>query len=154
MLELFLKAISAIIIASASSWITVHLSRNKFRSERWWERKVLAYERVIDAFHSSKKFYSEHIRAEELQLEMDDERRAELKDMARKARDDILRASDIGSFILSENALSILAKYEAESENMPRKDSWYEYLDCSWGITNGHMKKFIAAANADLGNRA
>jgi hypothetical protein len=76
--ELVLKALSAVAIAAFSSWITVYLSRNKFRSERWWEKKVAAYERVIDAFHKSKKFDSEHLRAEQLDITLDEARKTEL----------------------------------------------------------------------------
>ena len=153
-MELFLKALSAIAIAAISSWITVQLSRNKFRSERWWEKKFEAYEHVIDAFHGSKKFYSEYMRAEQLDLNMDEARREELKNQAKGARDAILKASDIGSFLLSANALSILAKYEAESENIPRQESWHEHLDYSWSIAHRYMKEFITEAQADLKRRA
>jgi hypothetical protein len=51
-----LQLISSLLLALFADWIAVRLSRDKFRSERWWERKVQAYERVIDAFHKAKKF--------------------------------------------------------------------------------------------------
>ena len=149
-MEIFLKVLSGIAIAAASSWITVQLSKNKFRSERWWEEKVEAYERVIEAFHNSKKFESEHMTAEERGSEIDEARDAELRRLAKEARDEILKASDIGSFVLSKEALKILAKYEAESENIPRQNSWYEHLDLSWSITNRYMKEFIEEAHRDL----
>ncbi len=149
-MEIFLKVLSGIAIAAVSSWITVQLSKHKFRSERWWEKKVDAYERVIEAFHNSKKFDSEHMTAEERGREISESRDAELRTHAKEARDEILKASDIGSFVLSEAALKILAKYEAESENMPRQDTWYEHLDLSWSIANRYMKEFIKEAHRDL----
>ena len=149
-MELFLKALSAVLIAAISSWITVQLSKGKFRSERWWERKVQAYERVIEAFHNSKRFDAEHMRAEEQSREISEERAEELRAAARAARDEILKASDIGSFLLSEEALKILAKYEAESEKIPRHDTWYEHLDHSWSVDHRYMKEFIAEAKRDL----
>ena len=149
-MEIFLKVISGIAIAAVSSWITVQLSKNKFRSERWWEKKVDAYERVIEAFHKSKKFDTEHMTAEERGSKIDEARDVELRLFAKEARDEILKASDIGSFVLSKEALKILAKYEAESENMPRQDSWYEHLDLSWSITSRYMKEFIEEAHRDL----
>lgn len=149
-MELVWKAISAVFIAGISSWITVQLSKNKFRTERWWEKKVQAYERIIEAFNNSKRFDAELMRAEELHREISEERSDELRNAARNARDEILKASDIGSFLLSENALKILAKYEAESENIPRQDTWYEHLDLSWSIDNRYMKEFIEEAKRDL----
>lgn len=153
MLDLVVKAFFAIAIAAISSWVTVYLSRNRFRSERWWEKKVEAYERVIDAFHKAKKFDLEHIRADELRLEIDEARQTELRLQAREARDEILRASDVGGFILSGNALSILAKYEAESDSIPRFNTWYEHLDHSWSLTHRYMREFIAEAHTDLKKR-
>ncbi len=151
-MDIFLKVLSGIAIAAVSSWITVQLSMHKFRSERWWEKKVEAYERVIEAFHNSKKFDAEHMTAEERGSEVDKARDSELRLLAKAARDEILKASDIGSFVLSEEALKILAKYEAESENMPRQDTCYEHLDLSWSIANRYMKDFIKEAHRDLKN--
>ncbi|WP_139791164.1 hypothetical protein [Chromobacterium violaceum] len=150
MFEVFIKLISAIVIATVSSWITVQLSRHKFRTEKWWEKKVSAYERVIDAFHSSKKFSSEHLDAVYKGHEVEEARDRELRKMAREARDEIIRASDVGAFILSAEAISILAKYEAESESLSRYESWQEYLDSDWSITHKYMKEFIAEAKRDL----
>ena len=149
-MEIFLKVLSGIAIAAISSWITVQLSKHKFRSERWWEKKVGAYERVIEAFHNSKKFDAEHMSAEERGSEVGEARDAELRLLAKAARDEILKASDIGSFVLSEDALKILAKYGAESKNMPRQNTWYEHLDLSSSIVNRYMKEFIKEAHRDL----
>lgn len=141
-------------ISLFSAWLTVRLSRDKFSSERWWEKKVEAYERVIDAFHKSKKFDSEHMRAEELDITFDDARKAELNISAKDSRDEILRASDVGGFILSKAALAILARYERETEEMERQDTWYEHLNLSWTITSKHMQEFIAEAHRDLKQKA
>lgn len=149
-MEILIKVLSGIAIAAASSWITVQLSRYKFRSERWWEKKVDAYERVIEAFHNSKKFDSEHMTAEERGREIDESRDAELRKLAKEARDQILKSSDIGSFVLSGQALKILARYEAESENAPRQDTWYEHLAAAWSLADRYMKEFIAEAHRDL----
>ena len=150
MLEAFLKVLTGIAIAAGSSWITVQLSRHKFRSEKWWEKKVTVYERVIEAFHNSKRFSSEHMDASDRGREVEKERDKELRKAAQLARDEILRASDVGAFILSKEALGILAKYETESETLSKCESWHEYLDADWRITSKYMKEFIAEAHKDL----
>ena len=55
-MEFFLKFLVGIAIAILSSFITVRLSLARFRSEKWWEKKVTSYEKVIEAFYFSKKF--------------------------------------------------------------------------------------------------
>jgi hypothetical protein len=145
-----LQLIASLLLSLFAAWVAVWLSRNKFRSERWWEKKVEAYERVIDAFHKAKRYDSEHLRAAELDIEVDDDRQAQLKAHAAEARDEILRSADIGSFILSPKALEILGRYKKKSENMPRQESWWEHLEMSWAIADSHMKEFVAEAKADL----
>lgn len=137
-------------IAAASAWITVRLSRRQFQTNRWWERRVEAYERVIEAFHNAKRFASEHLEAEYRGREVGEERDAQLRKLAKDARDEIVRASDIGSFILSPEALGILARFEAESEQPGKHESWYEYLDSEWSLAHRYMKDFIAEAQRDL----
>ncbi|MEA5667347.1 hypothetical protein VA603_07385 [Stenotrophomonas sp. MH1] len=149
-----LELAAGLLLALFAAWIAVWLTRNKFRSERWWEKKAAAYERVIDAFHKAKRFDYEYLRAEELDIAFDDARKAQLNTAAAEARDEILRSADIGSFILSPKALEILSRYKDASENMPRQESWYEHLDMSWSIADDHMKEFVAEAKADLKRKA
>ena len=146
----FIKVLTGIAIAAVSSWITVQLSRDKFRNERWWDKKVAAYERVIEAFHNSKKFLSEHLAAEEFGYEVNEIHDIELRKLAKDAGDEIKKSSDIGSFILSESALKILDLYATESENAPKEESWYDYLNADWARTDKYMKDFIAEAKLDL----
>ena len=74
-----------------------------------------AYENVIGAFHGSKRFSTENMNAEYSGKEISKERDEELRTIARAAREEILKATDIGSFISSDQALIILQAYEIES---------------------------------------
>ena len=137
-------------IAVVSSWVTVRLSIRQFKSQRWWEKKVETYERVIGAFHNSKRFASEYIKFERKGKDISEERSAELIKQSKVARDEISRASDIGRFLISDKAVSILANFEKEAENQPHYDTWWEYLAADWSLVHRHMTEFIAEAQRDL----
>lgn len=149
-LTLLLQAFSALAIALFSAWLTVKLSQQKFRLERLWDRKVLAYERVIEAFHKSKKFSSESIDAEYESRELAAERETELRRLAHEAREEISRTADIGSFTLSKQALRLLADYQRESTDDKHITSWGEHLEHNYSVTDKYMKLFIAEAKRDL----
>ena len=95
-----LQLLGALLIALVSAWLTVRLSLRRFRLERLWDRKAQSYERVLEAFHKSKKFSFEHLRAWEHGRELTDERDKELRRLAHEALEEILRVSDVGSFTL------------------------------------------------------
>jgi hypothetical protein len=145
-----LQAFGALLIALLSAWITVRLSQRKFREERLWDRKVLAYERIIEAFHKSKKFSLEHMKAEEQGRELADERDEELRRLAKEAREEIEKASDIGSFTISERAIEALANYQIELSNDDHVTSWYEHLDHDHFVCEKYLKLLLAEAKKDL----
>lgn len=145
-----LQALGTLLIALLSAWITVKLSQRKFRSERMWDRKVLAYERVIEAFHKSKKFSSEHLDAEYDDREVSEDRDKELRHLAKEARDEISRATDIGSFTLSLHALALLADYQRESEEEDHIQTWMEHLKHDYSVTGKYQNLLIAEAKRDL----
>src|SRR5688572_1066882 len=128
-MELVFQLLIGLAIAAASSLITVRLARNQFRSERLWEKKVAAYERVIDAFHDFKKFSSEQLHAAEEDRSLTEEREKHLRQKAADGTDEIKRAADVGSFILSVQALDILSRYFKESTKIGRPPTWWDYLD-------------------------
>jgi hypothetical protein len=149
-MESLLQLLIGIAIAAASSLITVRLAKGQFRSERWWEKKVAAYERVIDAFHDFKKFSLEHLDAEVKESDLSEERKDHLRQKSATATDEIKRAADIGSFILSAQALDILARYAQESDKIGHPSTWWDYLDAEWSVADKHMKEFILEAKRDL----
>jgi len=149
-LTIAIQAFSALAISLFSAWLTVRLSKNKFRSERLWDRKVSAYERVIEAFHNSKKFSYEHMRAEYSGGEVSEERDKELRQHAKQGMEEIRRTTDIGSFTLSEQAMDIIFEYEHKSNETDHMESWQEYLRHDFEITDEYMQKFINEAKRDL----
>jgi hypothetical protein len=44
--QIALTIFTGILIAAATSWITVQLSLKRFREEKWWERKADAYSNI------------------------------------------------------------------------------------------------------------
>lgn len=149
-MELLLQALIGLVISVATSLLTVKLSLARFRTERIWEKKALAYERVIDAIHKAKKFSSEHLDAQYSGHDLPDERNEELRKLANEAKDEISRAADIGGFILSTQALEIIREYERRSRDTKHIESWHEALEYDYEVTDHCLKSFIAEAKRDI----
>lgn len=136
-----------------SAWITVKLSLPKFRQERLWDRKAVAYERIIEAFHKSKMFSSEHLNAKFQNSDVVEDRDNELCRLYSEAREEISRATDIGSFTLSARALELLAEYQKESryDDSDPNPSWLDVLQFENSVTDKYLNLLIAEAKRDLG---
>jgi hypothetical protein len=145
-----LAILTGIVIAAVSSWITVQLSLRRFRSERWWERKVQAYEKIIGALHDSKAFSDKHLEAEYSGREIGEEKDKELRARSKVAHEEIEKAIDIGSFLLSDEALSRLKQYQKDMEKASDTQMWLEYLEGDLAATSNCLKDLIQIAKKDL----
>jgi hypothetical protein len=142
--------LTAIVIAAISSWITVQLSLRKFRAEKWWEKKVDVYSKVIEALHNSKMFAHYHLEAEYHGSHLLEGQDKELRERAKAANDEILKAIDVGAFIFSDEALARLQKYQKESEEAGNHQSWFEYLEADLAATDSCLKDLIQIAKRDI----
>lgn len=150
MTEIVLTLLTGIGIAAASSLITVHLSVKQFRSQRLWEKKVETYQRIIEAFHKSKNYSSEYLTTEIKGRKVGEDREAELVKQSKEAHEEISKACDVGRFLLSDKAVSILDEFKKKYDNQPRYDTWWESLEENWSLTDHYMKEFTAEAQKDV----
>lgn len=152
-MDVFLTILTGVAIAGLSSWITVHLSLKRFRTEKWWEMRADAYSRLLGTIHDAKAFAEEHLEADIQGLEISKEEDKELREKSQKAEAEIYRAMDVGAFYLSVEAINRLKAYK----NHPRDDnvdhSWGAYLVSEHVATDSCLKDMIKIARKDLSIR-
>ncbi len=145
------KILIGIIIAATSSWVTVRLSLAKFRSEKWWERKIEAYTKVIEAFHHSKSFSDTHLNAEMQGTELPEETDKEVRALSKEAHKEIDKYTDIGSFIFSDEFYKKLKKYQKELDAVSSNSrGWTDYLLNDQELTERYLNELIQLAKSDL----
>jgi|GEM_PF-1301307 len=142
--------ISTILIATFSSFITFQFSIARFRSEKWWELKISSYQKIIEALHESKLFSSLHLEAYEEGAEVTKKRKEELSTIGRKAYDEIVKTIDIGSFLLSTEAMQRLKQYMTESYDAEKTTDWYDHLEKDYTATKNCIDDLIIIAKNDL----
>lgn len=117
--EIALTAAGGILIAVVSSWVTVRFTLRRFYSERWWEKKAEAYSSVIEGLHQMKRYYDGSAEAIERGGSFDvltERRQAYLREMWADGEAKVLRALDIGAFLLSNDAVRALQEYRDQVE--------------------------------------
>lgn len=149
--ELVGNVIVGIVIAVASSWITVQLSLRKFRNEKWWERRVTAYERVIEALHQIRIYVALLYDAAAVGKDLSNPEFEELGVKAKKAQLELFRAIDMGSLFLSAEAHQRLLRFRRDQEKI---DEWGEDLlrvmERDLHTTDSCLEDLIRMAKKDL----
>jgi len=148
--EIVIAVFTGIAISLFTSWITVKLSLKKYKTEKWWERKVEVYSKVIEALHNAKAATDKQLHAEYTGKKISDDEEKKRRASEIAANDEISKTTDIGSFFLSDEALSILAQYQQEIERASNQASWYDYLEADYKATDKCLKDIIKIAKKDL----
>jgi len=148
--EAAVNIVVGLVIATVSSLITVQLSFRRFRLERLWDRKAMAYERVIEALQHSKAFSNAHITASIFRTELSEEKDQDLRQRAKHARLEIERATDMGSFLLSDRAKERLLRYAREVQAAADTHDWFEYLTADLAATKSCLSDLIKIAKGEL----
>ena len=153
MLDIVMNLLVGVTIAVVSAWVTVQLSIRRFRTEKWWEKKAEAYERVIDALHHAKVFSDAHICADMRGRELSEGREKVLRAKSREAQLEVERVADVGSFLLGDEAQKRLRQYLKERRGAADTTSWFDYLLADLAATNACLDDLIRIAKKDLGTR-
>ena len=133
-----------------SAWLTYIFAWRRFRTEKWWERRADAYEKIMDALRSAKRFSDVHLeRLMQGGNEPSPEEVGKLRVQSKEGHDYILRAIDTGRLILPDEALQRLNEYSKENaRNNP--DNWHTYLDNDYGIIDSCIIDIAKIARKDL----
>jgi hypothetical protein len=150
MQEVAVQILAAFLIAGFSAWITVQLSLRRYRTEKWWERKADAYSSVIEALHNAKTALDQQFEADLEGRELREDRVRFLDDRARAATDEILKITDVGAFLLCDEALSRLVLYQKEARAASHTPDWGQFVDDTIAVTDRCIKDIIRIAKKDL----
>src|SRR5207253_1568723 len=95
-------------VALLTAWFTVRFALRRFQSEKWFERRVDAYTKIIEALHFMKHCTERQLRAFERDIDMPKDIEDELVNSYRKGLADLRRLTDMGALLFSSEAIEIL----------------------------------------------
>lgn len=124
---------SSIVVAIVTSMLTVRLALRRFYSEKWWERKSAAYMAIIEGLHHIREHADTNLvfslRGKDLPPEGEKELTQELQEAMAQLR----KHRDLGSFVVSDVAISLLNQLFSE---LDVKVTRGQVLQCNFLILN------------------
>ncbi len=150
---LLAQILVGLVVAITTAWVTVHLALRRFRSEKWWERKAEAYSAIIEALHHMKRFADEALDDQLGGRKFPEERRKQLFGKSNEAYDELRKQIDIGSFVLSKDAVEELASFEKAHTKAKDTDSYFDFLDDKLLALNTTLQKMREIGKKDLKGR-
>lgn len=139
-----------LVIAVVTAVVTVKLAFRRFRSERWWEKKAEAYSKIVEALHHMKRYYMEEIAAYEKGTRLDEARQTELGGRLKEGVDAIKLAADVGTSLISDEAVECIEKLHKGLSEVSTEEDWYGYIDAKCAEVESCLKTMRSVARRDL----
>lgn len=139
-----------VLVALLTSWLTVKFALHRFQSEKWFERRVEAYTKVIEALHFMKHCTERQLRAAERGTDLPEEIENELVSAYRKGLADLRRLTDMGALLFSPEAVEVLDTLNAELFAATDEQSWWEHLDAEGAAISKCLARLRPIAKRDL----
>lgn len=119
----------SVLVALLTSWLTVKFALHRFQSEKWFERRLDAYTKVIEAIHFMKHCTERQLRAGLRGTDIPKEIEEELVSSYRKGLSDLQRFTDMGALLFSPEAVAILDTLNSELLSANADDYWVNLED-------------------------
>lgn len=150
MIDFLLKALPGIVSAIIASYLAANWSLRKFYSEKWWERKERAYTEIIDALYDLLQYC-------EIQKEdygrgtgYSDVTVKELEERYSQAFWKIKKATDIGAFVVSSEAESILKELRDRPQLKWNENAPCDIFEQDYKYYNDALRRIVEIARSDL----
>ena len=142
--------VGGIPVALLTAWLTVKFALRRFQSEKWFERRVDAYTKVIEALHFMKHCTERQLRAAERGVDLPKETEEELVNAYRKGLSDLRRLTDMGALLFSPRAVAVLDTLNNELKAATEEQSWWEHLDAEGAAISKALFELRPIAKSDL----
>ena len=150
MMDLSSEIIAALAGAIVGTFITFLLSIWRFRVEKRWEKRLQAYEMLIQALHRRRMFWSYETSRHAGRIDFESRVYDELYEKDKEANLQIVLAVEKGFLVIGQDAHDLLQYYIAEMVVNMSEENELLRADEAEKLTNTCLKKLIRLAQREL----
>ena len=154
-LELFLApAVVGVVVGAGGSLLSVWLSLRAHRQEKWWERRLAAFERTIEALHHLKNDIQVEWDAHQEGRQVSDDTAKRLHADWEWSKREMDKAIHTARFMLGDRAQSRLKMYQEERTAASNASDWTTHLMDSFAAVDSCLADLIEIAHQEVGRSA
>ena len=145
-LDFLVKTTPGIIAA----FVAARLAVNKFYKEKSWERREKAYAEIINSLYNLIKYFRVHKEDYGQGTGLSENTEAELYTAYISASSSLAKATDIGSFYISNEANTVLNELRNRALLNYREEPMFEVYESEFQAHQAALNKFLVIAKKDL----
>ena|SRR5581483_228166 len=147
-MDTFLELLKLGSVGLIAGLFSSYLANRDYRSRKWWELRVSAYQSVIESFSDLIYYYDRHYNATIKSYDLPDDFKKKLDEFWESSFHRIRKAADSGAFLFSPEANKALSEFMSQDDDP--NDTYFEHLDKRLGGAQECVKKLIECSKTDL----
>lgn len=141
---------TGVVVALITATATVRLTLKRFYSEKWWERKSAAYTAIIEAMHHVREHADTNLAFSRRGINLPPEGDKLLTEKLQEAMAELLKQRDLGSFVVSEDAIALLNQLFSELDASTNTTHWEVHLELKLAALDKCLPEMRRIARNDL----
>ena len=125
-----------------------YLANRDYRSRKWWELRVAAYQGAIESLSDLIYYYDRHYNATVESYELPKDVKKKLDEYWESGFHKIRKSADCGAFLFSPEANTALSEFMNPSDDP--NDTYDEHLDSRLSGAKKCLAKLIECSKIDL----
>ena len=145
---IFLELLKLGAVGVIAGLFSSYLANRDYRSRKWWELRVGAYQSAIDSFSDLIYYYDSHYSATIEYRELSDDYKKKLNEHWESGFHKIRKSADSGAFLFSPEANAALKEF-MNIDNAP-SNNYVEQLDNQLAGAKQCLKTLVECSKIDL----
>lgn len=141
---------TSLTVAVLASYLTARFALRRFYAEKWWERKTAAYVAIIEALHHLREHADTNLTFTQRGKELPPGGEEELTQRLREAMMQLRLRRDVGTFVLSVEAVDELNRLFDELDKSTETTNWEVYLTMKLAAVDKCLARLRILARRDL----
>ena len=145
----FERILPVAIAALIASWLALR----KFRTEKYWEMRLQAYNELLNALEKMFSYVDASLLDAMHEKTINDDDRELLRSNWKEGKEHVEKTRRIGRLLISEEARQVIdidKKFKEANKDVPI-DDWFSNMDNEWGVLRDVIDEFITQSKKDLG---
>ena len=136
------------IAAVIASWLALR----KFRTEKYWELRLEAYNELLNALEKMFSYVDASLLDAMHEKTIKDDERANLASKWKEGKNHVEKTRLVGRLLISQEAHQIIdldKKFKEANKDVNIND-WFSQMDNDWGVLRKVIDEFITQSKIDL----
>jgi hypothetical protein len=147
-LDVLLELLKLILVGLVAGLFSAKMAVDTFRSQKWWELKLAAYQEIINVFINLRDYYDSHLESVVMSEDISEDKLKKMHDVWEESQRTLQRVHNSGTFLLSDSVEEAIKNFYKRKAK--KHDSLFEEIENDYDAAKECLNVLVLCSKKDL----